>query len=296
MREALAATDYDFVMAEPKKKKSANKNTGARKSASRTKKAPAGSRVKRYAGIIAGTLSVAAIGGILINALVLQKSRHPAPLFSHNTTASKRTAPETHSVTVPPPPASVAPQQQVPVPPPAERAILEKLATGETNSVAAPAPTPVVAEPRKSKDEIAQFLLGKPHEIRKADTPVAPKADTHAVHQNAHIQTVAKSESVKSIHNDGTPTTKHDASKHANDKQTATKQEVGKAAKPSKAVYAAQKALVKLGFVLKPDGIADTNTHHAIAQFERDRKLPVHGVVSPQLLHALEAETGVKVQ
>jgi len=292
LREALAATDYDFVMAEPKKK-SANKNTGARKSASRTKKAPAGSRLKRYAGIIAGTLSVAAIGGILVNALVLQKSRHPAPLFSHNTTSAKRTAPEGHPATVPPPPASVAAPQQVPVPPPAERAILEKLATGETNAVAAPAP--VVAEPRKSKDEIAQFLLGKPHEVRKADTPVAPKPDTHTVHQNAHIQTVAKSESVKSIHNDGTDAAKHDTGKHASDKQAATQPEAGKA-KPSKAVYAAQKALVKLGFVLKPDGIANASTHQAIAQFERDRKLPVHGVVSPQLLHALEAETGVKVQ
>ena len=60
----------------------------------------------------------------------------------------------------------------------------------------------------------------------------------------------------------------------------------------SKSVLAAQRALVKLGFVLNPDGVAGAATRQAIERYERDHGLPVHGKVTPALMRQMSAETG----
>lgn len=62
---------------------------------------------------------------------------------------------------------------------------------------------------------------------------------------------------------------------------------------PSKAVLDAQRALVRLGFVLKPDGVAGSATRQAIARYERDRGLPVSGELTPALMRRLAAEAGL---
>ncbi len=64
----------------------------------------------------------------------------------------------------------------------------------------------------------------------------------------------------------------------------------------SKTVLAAQRALVKLGFTVKPDGIVGGATRQAIEQFERDRGLPVHGELSPKVLHELSARSGIAIE
>lgn len=53
------------------------------------------------------------------------------------------------------------------------------------------------------------------------------------------------------------------------------------------AVRAAQHALMRLGFVIKPDGLFGASTRRAIEQFERDRHLPVHGELTPAIQRAL---------
>ena len=63
-------------------------------------------------------------------------------------------------------------------------------------------------------------------------------------------------------------------------------------AAPSQLVLAAQRALVKLGFVLNPDGVAGATTRQAIERYERERGLPVHGEVTPALIRQMSAETG----
>ncbi len=63
----------------------------------------------------------------------------------------------------------------------------------------------------------------------------------------------------------------------------------------SKTVLAAQRALVKLGFVLKPDGVAGATTRQAIERYERDRGLPQHGELSPALIRRLAAESGIAI-
>ena len=63
----------------------------------------------------------------------------------------------------------------------------------------------------------------------------------------------------------------------------------------SKLVLAAQRALVKLGFVLNPDGVARASTRQAIERYERDHGLPVHRDLNPALIRQLSAETGITI-
>lgn len=62
---------------------------------------------------------------------------------------------------------------------------------------------------------------------------------------------------------------------------------------PSKQVLAVQRALADFGYgQIKPTGVYDTATQAAIEKFERDRKLPVTGQISEQLVRELAAMTG----
>ena len=62
---------------------------------------------------------------------------------------------------------------------------------------------------------------------------------------------------------------------------------------PNKSVLSAQKALVKLGFVLKPDGVFGGTTRQAIERFERDKGMPVKGELSPKIVRLLATESGI---
>lgn len=66
-----------------------------------------------------------------------------------------------------------------------------------------------------------------------------------------------------------------------------------KPAQPSAVVLKAQRALVRLGYVLKPDGIAGATTRQAVAHYERDHGLPAQGLLTPALTRRLLAEAGV---
>jgi hypothetical protein len=57
---------------------------------------------------------------------------------------------------------------------------------------------------------------------------------------------------------------------------------------------AAQRALNRLGYgPIKADGIYGSGTKLAIERFERDRKLPVSGELSPRVLKELSAASGI---
>jgi peptidoglycan hydrolase-like protein with peptidoglycan-binding domain len=66
-----------------------------------------------------------------------------------------------------------------------------------------------------------------------------------------------------------------------------------KPANGSKAVLAAQRALIKLGFVLKADGVPGAATRQAVERYEREHGLAVRGELTPEIVRKLTAEAGL---
>ncbi|MBL8589243.1 MAG: peptidoglycan-binding protein [Methylobacteriaceae bacterium] len=66
----------------------------------------------------------------------------------------------------------------------------------------------------------------------------------------------------------------------------------GESAAP-RAVLSAQKALARLGYDIKPDGVMGAATRQAIERFERRNNLPVTGEISPRTLRKLSAASGL---
>lgn len=58
-----------------------------------------------------------------------------------------------------------------------------------------------------------------------------------------------------------------------------------------KSVLFAQKALAKLGYPLRPDGVFGGSTRQAIEKFERAAGIPVKGELTPRLLRQLAAKS-----
>lgn len=59
------------------------------------------------------------------------------------------------------------------------------------------------------------------------------------------------------------------------------------------AVLLGQRALAKLGYGVKPDGIMGSETRQAIERFERDRRLPVTGEFGSRTLRELASLSGL---
>jgi peptidoglycan hydrolase-like protein with peptidoglycan-binding domain len=68
---------------------------------------------------------------------------------------------------------------------------------------------------------------------------------------------------------------------------------IGEMIAPSKRVTAVQRVLSEFGYgQIAPNGVLDHETEVAIEQFERQRKLPVTGQITPRLLRELAALSG----
>jgi hypothetical protein len=231
LREVLAAADHDFVLTEPasKLKHLREKLLTARRRGSRR----TGRWGRRYLSILAAGFFVATAAAILLNALVCQSTRHPAPLFARAAPAAPAKEPTIAGTSAVP--ASRLLPAGTPIQPhdkPVEKPPLEMPAGGH------PRQTRITSSP--PHDGISQLLKAPP----------APPAR---------------------------PT------------------EAAVSAAPSKLVLAAQRALVKLGFVLIPDGVAGATTRQAIEHYERDHGRPVRGDLSRAIMRQLSAETGITI-
>lgn len=219
MREVFADSDDDFDLPAPARRKRRAKDPvdGLRYLA----------RVLHYAAAypnrIASALLVGLVIAICVNALALQQSRHPAPLFHKS---------------VPLPMPSPTPQRRV-------------------SQIQAMKPL------RPLQDPIGQIL----------QSPAQPISEPEI--SSRRTDEAAKSKPADAI------------------SRLLDSQATQSTPQPSKAVLAAQRALVKLGFVVKPDGIIGAATRQAIEQFEHDHGLPVRGELSPRILHELSAESGI---
>ena len=204
-------------------------------------------------------VAVIAVGAILVNALILQKGPHPAPLFF---TAKPPAAHPTGAVALP-----------RPRPPEID---------GVKKDVASRPKPEVVAE-------IQRELTRRGFYEGSADGVYGPKTDT-AVRDfeqvagfkpstepnEALLRTIARS-------NVRAPAP---ATRRPNDP-------IADLLAPSKQVTAVQRALADFGYGQIPaTGVLDPPTQAAIQRFERDRKLPVTGKISERLTRELTGLSG----
>jgi hypothetical protein len=260
LREALAAADHDFILSEPASRQNPMLDkpfSNQRRSGNRRRKPR-----RRYWLLTGVLLGVAAVAGIVFNALILQTTRHPAPLFA--------------KAASPAPVREPAIAETAPAPAPASRTAL----------IAPPAPGSSVEKAtseRQGADKAASLHPRQP-------AGGAGQAEDETADP---ISAFLKAPPAKAGQMKAAP------SKAAPVKAAAAKPRVGEpstsSTTPSKSVLAAQRALVKLGFVLKPDGVAGLTTRQAIERYERDRGRPVHGALTPALSRQLSAESGVPI-
>ena len=69
-----------------------------------------------------------------------------------------------------------------------------------------------------------------------------------------------------------------------------------KSEEADKKVLFAQRALVRLGYVLRADGKFGGATRQALEKFERDNGLPAKGELTPKILRLLSARSGVALE
>ena len=254
MREALARSNHDFVVSEPARARKPRPRRGLFATLAAISRFV--HRIAAYPNRIAGALLFAFALAITVNALMLQHSRHPAPLFREHIILPAHRPP----VHAPPAPPHVsAPVEQSPMPvakiEPAKPANdpINQLLTSE-----APASHPARPEPQKTAIEPHRHTRRTEHAM---PTPIkAPPHDSISLFLKSHLP------------------------------------QTGPAEENPKLVVAAQRALLKLGFVLKTDGQMGGVTRRAIEQYEHDRGLPIHDELTPTLLHRLSAESGIPLR
>ena len=205
-------------------------------------------------------VAVIAGGAILLNALVLQKGPHPAPLFF---TAK--------------PPAARDPTGAVALPRPRPAEI-----DGVKKDVAARPKPEIVAEIQRELtrrgfyEGSADGVYGSKTDaaIRDFEQVAGFKASSEP--NEALLRTIARS-------NVRAPAP---ATRRPNDP-------IADLLAPSKQVTAVQRALADFGYGQIPaTGVLDPQTQAAIQRFERDRKLPITGKISERLTRELTVLSG----
>jgi len=160
LREALARTDNDFVMSEPRRK--SPKRGGVFGFLARPKQA-AGFAAK-HANIFMAAIFAGLLAAVLLNALVWQKSRHPAPLFAHQIDLESSAAPKSPE----PRSESAAPVARPPAPPAASVAAEQTPTAPHGRDPMAEAAELQAQKPVAARDPIAQLLKSPPAESGKS--------------------------------------------------------------------------------------------------------------------------------
>ena len=273
MREALAARpDDDFVLSAPVRRKSAIRP--------KPKKIRASERVMSFVLChprqIAAAVLLTGCGGVIAwNALVHQTAPHPAPLFTQRDVAPVPMPTQSRLL----PPARPAPafdETQAFTP------VLEAPASH------APAPSPQPSAPTVSTPKppprggIADLIRngGDAGPAAAASPRVAQPAPQAAPGPSAKPPTIR--DPIAEIIRMGGPVPKPPAN-------------VGRL-DAGDMILAGQRALAKLGYGVKPDGVMGAGTRQAIERFEQDRRLPVTGEFSARTMRELSAASGIAVQ
>ena len=221
----------------------------------------AGFVLKRPAATAALVLALGTATGVALNATVLQKGHHPAPLIATR-------APEKPEFRVLP--------QAKPVPPPALKA--ERTDPEPTKSVQ---PQPAKPTQPLSKADLVKAIQTELRARRlyagKVDGALGPRT----------AQAIRAYEKHENLPETGKPS----------EALLKLLRAPKKGPVPSAAVVASvQKVLTSLGYgPLKVDGTLHPDMRQAIERFELDRGLPVTGRINERLIHELKRITGASI-
>ncbi|HEY1474001.1 MAG TPA: peptidoglycan-binding domain-containing protein [Pseudolabrys sp.] len=210
---------------------------------------------REFVGIVMATLAVFAI---FINALFLQHGPHPAPIFATR--------------------APTAPEAPVLLPRP--RAVAPTVA-----------PATVARSQAQIIGDIQRELSHKGFYDGTVDGIWGAKTDAAARDfvQAAGLKIIAEANEgllQAIVTSNAKAQTGRAAAPVRNDP-------IAELIAPTKQVQSIQRALADFGYgQIKPTGVYDPETKEAIEKFERDRRLPVTGQISDQLVRDLAAMTG----
>jgi peptidoglycan hydrolase-like protein with peptidoglycan-binding domain len=216
-----------------------------------------GRHPREFVGILMAT---AAVFAIFINALFLQRGPHPTPIFAIR------------------PPVT----QETPVALPRPRAVAPALA-----------PATVARSQAQIVGDIQRELNRRGFYDGTVDGIWGAKTDTAARDfvQAAGLKINADASEFL-LHAIVTSNAKAQGSR-AGAPAPVRNDPIAELIAPTKQVLAIQRALSDYGYgQIKPTGVCDPATQAAIEKFERDRRLPVTGQVSDQLVRDLAAMTG----
>lgn len=213
--------------------------------------------------VIAGVVLAAAVTLVTVNALYLQPGPHPAPFFS----VKGASRPDPQPVTV------------LPRPRPAE-----------ANAVR---PTPPARARQDVIADLQRELLRRGFYDGAPDGVYGPKTDSaiRDFEQNAGLKPSGEptEELLRAVTQSSTK-----SNAPAAVQAPARKDPLGDLiAPPSKRVIGVQRALSDFGYAqIKPTGTIGPETRAAIEKFERERRLPVTGMITDRLVRELAAATG----
>jgi hypothetical protein len=215
-------------------------------------------------------------GAIAWNALALQSSRHPAPLFNtREIVLAPEPAPETESEAFQPLP-PVRPGAQPAGEPASAAASHEAVA----HSITEAAPAPTVATPKvPARSPIAEMIRNGGQPVSVAAPPARPP-QAAAPAAPAPVRSAGRDPIADMIRMGGPVPVPP-----------------GNVGRPDQGdiVLAGQRALARLGYSVKVDGLMGSGTRQAIERFEQDRKLPVTGELNVRTIRELSAASGIAV-
>jgi peptidoglycan hydrolase-like protein with peptidoglycan-binding domain len=204
--------------------------------------------------IVGAILAAGAALMIFVNALFLQHGPHPAPIFA--------TRPAVKQV-----------QPAVPLPPPAPKTAAENAQQQVIGSIQ----RELVR--RGFYDGATDGVWGAKTDAALRDFLQAAGLKIDTQPNDALLRTISTS-TVKAPERPAPP-------------KEAPRDPIAQLLAPSKRVLAVQRALGDFGYgQIKPTGLYDPDTHAAIERFQRERRLPVNGDISDDLVRELSAVTG----
>jgi len=281
VRDAFAAeTDDDFDLPAVVRRKASPRPQPKRAAKKSQRKAGLGERLiaqaLKYPGRVAASVFLTGCAGAIAwNALLLQSARHPAPLFSQHDPAVAAGPALVSDSTQPLPPArpgaEVHEAQAMAVQEPYDPAL-----TAETASTPA---APASRAPSRSGISDLIRNNGVPSPAPQRTQQAAVQAPAPAL-PPSRAQTVR--DPIAEMIRLGGPVPTPPAN-------------VGRS-EGGDIVLSGQRALARLGYGVKVDGMMGPGTRQAIERFEQDRRLPVTGTFNARTARELSSASGIPVQ